>query len=32
MEQASLFERPMEEPLASRMRPKKLSEVVGQHI
>ena len=30
MEQASLFERPMEEPLASRMRPKKLSEVVGQ--
>ena len=30
MEQASLFERPMNEPLASRMRPRKLSEVVGQ--
>ena len=30
MEQASLFEKPMNEPLASRMRPRKLSEVVGQ--
>ena len=30
MEQASLFEKPVYEPLASRMRPTKLSEVVGQ--
>ena len=30
MEQTSLFEKPMNEPLASRMRPTKLSEVVGQ--
>ncbi len=30
MEQTSLFEKPQNEPLASRMRPKKLSEVVGQ--
>ena len=30
MEQASLFEIPMNEPLASRMRPTKLSEFVGQ--
>lgn len=30
MEQASLFEKPMNEPLASRMRPTKLSDVVGQ--
>ena len=30
MEQASLFDNPMNEPLASRMRPTKLSEVVGQ--
>lgn len=30
MEQTSLFEKPMNEPLASRMRPRKLSEVVGQ--
>ncbi len=30
MEQASLFEKSRNEPLASRMRPRKLSEVVGQ--
>lgn len=30
MEQTSLFEKPMNEPLASRMRPTTLSEVVGQ--
>lgn len=30
MEQTSLFERPKNEPLASRMRPTKLREVVGQ--
>ena len=30
MEQTSLFDNPMNEPLASRMRPMKLSEVVGQ--
>ena len=30
MEQTSLFDNPMNEPLASRMRPTKLSEVVGQ--
>ena len=30
MEQESLFDNPMNEPLASRMRPMKLSEVVGQ--
>ena len=30
MYQSSLFEKPMSEPLASRMRPTKLSEVVGQ--
>lgn len=30
MEQTSLFEKPMNEPLASRMRPRNLSEFVGQ--
>ena len=30
MEQASLFEKPMSEPLASRMRPRNLDEFVGQ--
>ena len=30
MEQTSLFEQPMNEPLASRMRPRDLSEFVGQ--
>ena len=30
MEQTSLFEKPMNEPLASRMRPRDLSEFVGQ--
>lgn len=30
MEQTSLFEQPMNEPLASRMRPRNLSEFVGQ--
>lgn len=30
MEQASLFEKPMNEPLASRMRPRNLEEFVGQ--
>ena len=30
MEQASLFENPLTEPLASRMRPRDLEEFVGQ--